>query len=75
MSIGNADAASCTTNCYYNNKAVFITNGEPMVFDVTHAEAIDKLSLCDNEFIVDTLGWSEDVWAFDESKFNYPTLK
>ena len=73
--IGNADAASCTTNCYYNNKAVFITNGEPMVFDVTHAEAIDKLSLCDNEFIVDTLGWREDVWAFDESKFNYPTLK
>ena len=46
-----------------------------MVFDVTHAEAIDKLSLCDNEFIVGTLGWSEDIWEFDVSKFNYPTLK
>ena len=73
--VGEADAASNTINCYYSNEAVFTANGEPMIFDVTHAEAIDTLSLCDSEFIVGTLGWSEDVWAFDESKFEYPTLK
>ena len=73
--VGKADTASYITNSYYSIKAIFTTNGEPQVFDLTHAEPIDPLSLTDKEFVVGTLGWSEDVWSFDENKFNYPTLK
>ena len=73
--VGSADTASYITNCYYNNKSTFITNGEPQVFDVTHAEATDPLNLTDKDFIIGTLGWSEDVWEFDPNKFNHPTLK
>ena len=73
--VGNADTASYITNCYYNNKSTFITNGEPQLFDATYAEAADPLNLTDKEFIVGTLGWSEDVWECDPNKFNHPTLK
>ena len=73
--VGNTDTASYITNSYYSNKGIFITNGAPQIFDVTYAEATDPLNLTDKDFIIGTLGWSENVWECDPNKFNHPTLK
>ncbi len=73
--VGNTDTASYITNSYYSNKGIFITNGAPQIFDVTYAEATDPLNLTGKDFIIGTLGWSEDVWEFDPNRFNHPTLK
>ena len=73
--VGNTDTASYITNSYYSNKGIFITNDAPQIFDVTYAEATDPLNLTDKDFIIGTLGWSEDVWECDPNKFNHPTLK
>lgn len=74
--VGHIGTASYTTNCYYSNKATFTTNGEPQTFENTYAEAANPLiELSTEEFLVDTLGWSGDIWDFDENGFNYPVLK
>ena len=73
--IGRADTGSYVTNSYYNLKSTFVTNGEPQVFEDTYAEVTDPLTLADREFFIGTLDWSEDIWSFDENKFNHPVLK
>lgn len=74
--IGYVGTASYTTNCYYSNKATFTTNGEPQTFDATYADPANPLlDLSTEDFLVNTLGWSGDIWDFDENGFNYPTFK
>ena len=74
--VGNVGTASYTTNCYYSNKATFTTSGEPQTFENTYAETANPLlDLSVEEFLVNTLGWSGDIWDFDENGFNYPVLK
>ena len=74
--VGNVGTASYTTNCYYSSKATYTTNGEPQTFENTYADAANPLlDLSSEEFLVNTLGWSGDIWDFDENGFNYPILK
>ena len=67
--------ASLITNTYYKNNSIFINSGEPMLFEETYSESTTHLNLADADFIISTLGWSEEIWSFDSSKFNYPVLK
>ena len=73
--VGKTDTASFITNCYYKNNAIFTTNGVTQTFTEAYSEGITHLSLTDAAFLKDTLGWSEEIWTFDESKMKYPTLK
>ena len=74
--VGYADTASCITNCYYSIKETVVINGQPHVVENAYATAADPaLQLANTEFLTNTLGWSADVWAFDEGQSSYPTLK
>ena len=74
--VGYTDTASCITNCYYSIKETVVVNGQPHVVENAYATAADPaLQLANTEFLTNTLGWSADVWAFDEGQSSYPTLK
>lgn len=74
--VGCYGTASYLTNCYYSIKATVTLNGQPHSSENPNAEPADPvLQFASADFLVNTLGWSEEIWLFDENGFNFPTLK
>ena len=73
--VGIAGTASYITNCYYGDIARFLVNGAPATFEETYATVTASSNFIISSFILDTLGWNEEIWAFDESGYDLPSIK
>ena len=74
--VGSIGTASYITNCYYDMKSIYTTNGEHQVFENYYATQADPVTqLMDEFFVTETLGWSAEIWEFDPNKFEYPSIK
>ncbi|MDR2202042.1 MAG: hypothetical protein LBP26_04690 [Clostridiales bacterium] len=63
------------TDCYFNSDASYQENGiyESIVIDTTQATGADYTSLISETWQRANLGWSEDIWFFEDG--SYPTFR
>lgn len=67
--VGSAEAGSSLFKCYYNKNMTMKVDNYTTTPNNTDGTAATVAELQNNEMIIDTLSWSEEIWSVQENAY------